>query len=176
MISWPAINSTVLRKKCILRPQLAKEYSSMAKNSRTKGKTGELELANLINSALGKKYLVRNLRQTRDGGHDLDVDNQFAGTDDNHIFQKLASMAIEVKRHQICRRSDIKNWWLQAVSQAKQKKSVPVLFYRADRGCWYCMFPLFKSLDQCDVDNCVTMGLNLFCTLIKSPAVSDAIL
>lgn len=146
----------------------------MAKNSRTKGKTGELELANLINSNLGKKYLVRNLRQTRDGGHDLDVDQRLAVDDGYHICQKLDSLAIEVKRHQMCRPSDIKQWWTQAVTQAGRKNSVPVLFYRSDRGSWNCMLPLFKSLDQCVVDNCVTMGLTLFCKLIKSKDMINA--
>lgn len=146
----------------------------MAKNSRTKGKTGELELANLINSNLGKKYLVRNLRQTRDGGHDLDVDQRIDSDDDHHILQKLRSLAIEVKRHHMCRPSDIKQWWAQAVVQADRKKSIPVLFYRQDHGSWHCILPLFRSLDQCVIDNCVTMGLTLFCKLIKSKDLINA--
>ena len=141
----------------------------MAKNSRKKGKSGELELANLINDQLGQKYLIRNLDQTRDGGHDLDIDQRIHEHDDSHIGQRLESMAIEVKRHHTCKPADIRQWWGQAVMQAERKKALPVLFYRGDRENWRCMFPIFKQLDMKCPDNCVTMSLPLFCQLVREP-------
>ena len=61
-------------------------------NSRRKGKEGELELATTLNTLLGCKLLERNLVQSRDGGHDLVVN------DPTHcVGKRLDELAIEIK-------------------------------------------------------------------------------
>ena len=136
--------------------------------SRRKGKTGELELANLINKKLGHPCLTRNLTQTRNGGHDLIVDNL-----DTMEATRLDQMAIEVKRHKQTKPGDIKQWWQQAHKQAEQLNKIPVLFYRADRESWTAMLPLSKSLPWDNHQHCISMGLPLFLEILKEPNLMD---
>lgn len=136
----------------------------MPTNGRTKGKSGELELASLINEQLGHPCLTRNLSQTRDGGHDLVVSNM-----ESLEAERLDQMAIEVKRHKQANPGDIKNWWKQAYRQAIQISKIPVLFYRPDREDWTAMLPLSKSLPWEDPKNCISMGLPLFIQILKDP-------
>lgn len=87
-----------------------------------KGKTGELELAKKLTEKLGTK-VTRNLGQTRDGGHDLNLDG----------------WALEVKRANIPR---IKEWWEQTIKQAEETNRKPVLAYRVNFGKWKFMVRL----------------------------------
>ena len=137
--------------------------------SRRKGKTGELELANLINKKLGQPCLTRNLTQTRNGGHDLIVENP----EDSLEATRLDQLAIEVKRHKQTKPGDIKNWWKQAHRQAEQLNKIPVLFFRADRENWTAMLPLSKSLPWEKSENCISMGLPLFIEILKEPSLMD---
>ena len=83
-------------------------------NSRTKGKSGEREIVNLL-KAEGFD-VSRNLDQTRDGGFDI------VGLD---------GIALEVKR---AKKPLISKWWSQAKAQAVGK--YPVLAYRLDNQKW----------------------------------------
>lgn len=94
----------------------------MASKSKSKGMRGEYEAAALMQTvkdqvaeSLGKLHLstkiVRNLEQTRSGGHDL------TGT---------FNFAVEVKFQEQFAFDD---WWYQAVTQAPEG-TVPVLMYR----------------------------------------------
>lgn len=94
----------------------------MASRSKAKGQRGEYEAAALMQTIkdevaekMGKLHLsskiVRNLEQTRSGGHDL------TGT---------FNFAVEVKFQEQYAFDD---WWHQAVSQAPEG-TVPILMYR----------------------------------------------
>jgi len=84
-------------------------------NSRTKGKTGEREVVNMLKDA--GFDAARNLDQVRDGGHDI---------------VGISNVAIEVKRSKVLLLS---KWWTQTVKQAGDDK-FPVLAYRLDRQKW----------------------------------------
>jgi len=94
--------------------------------SRTKGATGERELRRLLEAELGVEVL-RNLEQTRSGGHDL------LGVD---------GWAVECKRYRRVTRAMLAGWWQQAVDQADRAGLRPVLCYREDRGEWLAVLHL----------------------------------
>ena len=99
-------------------------------NVREKGATGEREVAKLIKKSLGVS-LVRNLEQTRNGGHDLmpEVDTGCA----------ICQFAIEVKRYNRVTDGKVKTWWEQTTSQADNVDKKPCLIYRGDNEPWRVM-------------------------------------
>ena len=86
----------------------------MSMKSRRKGATAEREVAAILADHLGVP-VVRNLEQTRDGGHDL----------------LGLPFAIEVKRKAS---GYLSAWWDQTIEQAGDR--LPVLVYRFDRQPW----------------------------------------
>ena len=105
-------------------------------NSRSKGKTGELELSGIIADRLGVK-LTRNLAQSRAGGHDLEC-----VTNDTAMSAFFAMLAIEVKRSKTTTPAQRDSWWQQATDQAARAGRVPLLAYRKDREGWRIQLPL----------------------------------
>ena len=101
----------------------------MGAMSRTKGKAGERELARLVSDLTGWE-VKRRVRQ-HEGDSDLDG---------------VPGWSIEVKRHKVAPRADIRAWWVQAVAQAIAEKACPLLFYRADRGDWRAVWPVARLL------------------------------
>lgn len=105
-------------------------------NSRAKGAAGEREFAKALNEELGV-LLVRNLEQSRDGGHDLLV------ADHGHpLASRLNRFAFEVKRYATVSPALLRQWWGQAVQQAERADKLPALAYRADREPWRVVIPL----------------------------------
>ena len=111
--------------------------------SRNKGKQGEREIAMLMRAIMvracmdagmsreqaedcGKK-IKRNTLQSDGGGYDL----------------TCPGLAVEVKRQETLK---IKEWWQQAVEQAKDGE-VPVLLWRQNRGQWRCMMYVWIPVD-----------------------------
>jgi hypothetical protein len=106
----------------------------MTINVVNKGKTGEREVATLLNgivvevmSAMGygaddiaaaAKTVQRNQNQTAVGGCDL-----------TNVF----GMAVEVKRQE---QLAIPAWWRQCVAAAERNNELPVLIYRQNRRPW----------------------------------------
>jgi len=99
----------------------------MSKAARLKGQSGEREVCKLLGDALGLS-LSRTLDQTRDGGCDIIV----------------GDWAVEVKRQE---RLNIKDWWAQAMRQAKDLNKQPVLFYRQSRDDWHVIMPFALDRD-----------------------------
>ena len=89
----------------------------MGKKSRTKGKTGEREVLNLLGDRLGQRY-ARNLNQSDLGGCDC---------------IELDGVALEIKR---AAKPLINKWWEQTCEQANKMQRRPVLAYRLDRQQW----------------------------------------
>ena len=84
-------------------------------HSRTKGATGEREIAAMIRDLTGHN-VQRRVRQ-HDGDSDLEG----------------------VKR---AAKPQLSAWWLQTVEQARRGRAKPVLFYRIDRRQWRAVWPL----------------------------------
>ena len=121
----------------------------MGAAQRRKGATAEREVANLLADQLGGD-VVRNLEQTRNGGHDL------LGVD---------PFAIEVKR---CETLAIPQWWRQACEQCPEGQ-VPALFYRQSRQPWRVILPLRYMLDTSDagLDETCQVTIDGFCLIAR---------
>ncbi len=119
----------------------------MSRFQRDKGARGERELARILSDKLGEE-VVRNLMQTREGGHDLNG----------------VPFALEVKRQETLA---IDTWWEQATRQAEQAGLPPALAYRPSRRPWRFRVRL------CDVNSDLTgeetadVDLDGFCLLVR---------
>lgn len=96
----------------------------MSAASRNKGKVGERELAALLTEITG--FHVRRRVRQHDGDSDL---------------EGVPGWSIECKRYASATPAVIEGWWHQTVTQARQSKTLPVLFYRVDRGPWLAVWP-----------------------------------
>ena len=94
----------------------------MSKMQRTKGQSGEREIAALVRDLTG--FDVRRRVRQHDGDSDL---------------EGVPGWAVEVKR---AKDSRLPEWWLQTVEQARRGRAKPVLFYRLDRRQWRAVWPL----------------------------------
>ena len=125
----------------------------MGRLQRAKGASAERELAKLLSGMVDAK-VVRNLQQTRDGGHDLDG----------------LPFAVEVKRQEVLR---VRQWWEQAVEQGECCGKFPVLAYRKSRHPWRFVLPCrllgFEGSD--DYEDCVEIGIELFARLVNASTV-----
>lgn len=101
----------------------------MSAMSRTKGQSGEREIAGVIRDLTGWNA-QRRVRQ-----HDSDSD-----------IEGVTGWCIEVKRHKAAQRSDIAAWWRQAVQQTVKASDIPVLFFRRDRDEWRAVWPAAVQL------------------------------
>jgi hypothetical protein len=101
----------------------------MSASSRSKGQSGEREIAALVRDLTG--WDVR--RRVRQHSSDSDLDG-------------VPGWSIEVKRHRAASRGDIATWWAQAAAQAEQAGAAPVLFFRVDRDAWRAVWPLAVQL------------------------------
>ncbi len=106
-------------------------------NSRAKGASAEREFAGLVQDWASVK-LIRNLEQTRSGGHDLIVHPDEIGS----VADAFRRLAIECKRYQTATDAQIQKWWAQAVKQASEAGLTPILAYRANRSSWRVVVPL----------------------------------
>jgi len=138
----------------------------MAINSRNKGSGAELELSNIIYQWAGVR-LIRNLEQSRSGGHDLIVHPDEAGA----CADSFRALAIECKRYGKVTPGLIKTWWQQAREQAQLNRLHPVLAYRADLQDWQVITPLYlinPDLDKnVSLDCACSMSVKGFCSIIR---------
>lgn len=87
------------------------------KSSRSKGQSGEREIATMLTYATGID-VCRNLTQTRGGGDDISC---------------IPGLSIEVKRQETLA---LPAWWRQCTHQAANVAKTPVLAYRQNRKPW----------------------------------------
>lgn len=141
----------------------------MAINSRQKGAGAEREFAGLVRDWTGVR-LIRNLEQTRSGGHDLIVHGDESGT----VADAFRTLAIECKRYQTATDGMIQKWWAQASIQADQIGLIPILAYRANRSPWRIVVPirlLSPALTQSNqIDYTATLNIEGFCCVIRETA------
>ena len=97
----------------------------MGLKSRTKGNSGEREIARLLADLTG--YEVKRRVRQHEGDSDL---------------EGVPGWCIEVKRHAKAPRASVRQWWHQACQQAQERVQWPVLLYRQDRDEWRAVWPL----------------------------------
>ena len=146
----------------------------MTINSRNKGAGAELEFSNIIYQWSGIR-LIRNLEQSRSGGHDLIVHADEVGP----VADSFRSLAIECKRYGKVTPGLIKTWWQQAREQAELNGLQPILAYRADRQDWQVIAPLHiingsMSLNLA-LDSTCSVSVQGFCRVIDISADSNCI-
>jgi hypothetical protein len=110
-------------------------------NSRTKGAQAERELAAALFDLTGIR-LIRNLEQTRNGGHDLLMPEDASGP----AAEALALLALEIKRYAAIKPALIAQWWQQTQTQADRAGLWPALAFRGDRQPWRIRLPLAAIL------------------------------
>ncbi len=105
-------------------------------NKKTKGDSGEREVAQALNDilvkilySLGKEIpevdiVQRNKNQAAVGGSDL---------------SNTLGLCIEVKRQEAL---SINTWWKQCTAAAERNKDIPVLIYRQNRKPWKVVIPM----------------------------------
>jgi Holliday junction resolvase len=144
----------------------------MSRMQRTKGSAGERELARLIDEHLGVR-LVRNLEQSRRGGHDLTLAD---AEDPNPVARVLARYAVEVKRYATASPALIRQWWSQAVEQALRASLTPCLAYREDRQDWRVVLPLCELTADLGswsgVEWTAELSLVGFCAIVREAAAT----
>ena len=133
-------------------------------DSRRKGAAGEREFAGLIHDWLGVR-LVRNLDQSRTGGHDLVV------ADEGPAAAALDRFAIEVKRYARATPGLLSDWWRQTVTQARRCRRIPALAYRGDRQPWQVIVPLAAIHPDLphgdDLAHCAVLTLPGFAAVVR---------
>ena len=138
----------------------------MTINSRTKGAGAELEFSNIIYQWANVR-LIRNLEQSRSGGHDLIVHADEVGP----VADSFRSLAIECKRYGKVTPGLIKTWWQQAREQAELNGLQPILAYRADRQDWQVITPLHVINGSMSInmglDSTCSVSVQGFCAVIR---------
>ena len=138
----------------------------MSRMQREKGANAERELIGAIYDELGVR-LMRNLEQSRAGGHDLTL----APGETGPVAEALGRFAVEVKRHARADRSALRAWWAQAETQAETAGLVPVLAYRVDRAPWRIILPLVELREGLTrapgLDFTAELSLLAFCALVR---------
>ena len=99
----------------------------MSAMQRTKGASGEREIAAIIRDLTG--FEVNRRVRNHEGDSDL---------------TGIPGWSVEVKRHKKADRADIAKWWAQTVRQANGE--LPVLFFRRDRDIWRAVWPVAAAL------------------------------
>ncbi|WAR43886.1 putative PDDEXK endonuclease [Methylomonas rapida] len=135
-------------------------------NSRQKGASAEREFAGLIADWCGVR-LIRNLEQTRSGGHDLIVHPDEIGA----VADAFRRLAIECKRYQTATDAQIAKWWTQALIQADDAGLIPVLAYRANRAAWRVVVPIYRinpalGTSQ-QIEHAATLTVEGFCLSMR---------
>jgi hypothetical protein len=143
----------------------------MTINSRNKGAGTELEFSNIVYQWSGIR-LIRNLEQSRSGGHDLIVHADETGP----VAASFRTLAIECKRYGKITPGLIKTWWQQTREQAELNGLQPILAYRADRQDWQIVAPLHiingsMSINMA-LDSTCSVSVKGFCSVIGISARS----
>lgn len=143
-------------------------------NSRAKGSTAEREFAGLVQDWSGVR-LIRNLDQTRSGGHDLLVHPN----EDGPVAEAFRKLAIECKRYRAVTEGGLSKFWQQAITQAEQAKLIPILAYRADRSPWRVIVPMrvlnphFSHSHQ--LGYAATLNIEGFCHVISEMSITSGV-
>lgn len=102
-------------------------------NIRNKGKRGEREVAELLDSTWEKIQ-----RKKDPSGPILRIASTFH--DKGADLYSIEGLAIEVKRHETL---NLNSWWRQAEIQADNLGAIPIVMYRQNRKAWSVMLPAY---------------------------------
>jgi len=146
----------------------------MSINSRAKGSSAEREFAGLVQDWTGVR-LIRNLEQTRSGGHDLLVHPDEAGP----VADAFRLLAIECKRYRAVTEGALSKFWQQAITQAAQAELIPILAYRADRSPWRVVVPMRVInpglSDSYQLNYTATLNIEGFCHAISEMSITSGV-
>ena len=119
-----------------------------------KGKTGERDfIRSVYRISDGRVQLERNLRQSRNGGADMDYQG----------------FSIEVKRWRRVSDALVRDWWAQCQANARNKGQVPVLACRADQQGWKVWMHTYQYFSEDDLRGCLSMDIELFVQMLLDP-------
>lgn len=104
----------------------------MGINIRTKGQTGEREVANMLNDVVQRVRKERGLPplEDRDLPFQRNQNQSAVGGDD---LTNPFKLAIEVKRQEAL---SVNTWWKQCVASAARSDGRAILIYRQNRKPW----------------------------------------
>lgn len=146
----------------------------MSINSRAKGASAEREFAGLVHDWAGIR-LIRNLEQSRGGGHDLLVHADEAGP----VADAFRKLAIECKRYRAVTDGALSKFWHQAITQAEHGGLIPILAYRADRSPWRVVVPmrlLSPHLSgSTQLTYTATLSIEGFCHAVSEMSISSGV-
>lgn len=122
-------------------PAPGKTAQQRGRGSRTKGQSGEREVAAIIRELTGHD-VRRRVRQ-----HQGDAD-----------LEGLPGWSVECKRHASTPPGKLAEWWAQTITQARDAQALPVLFYRGDRAGWRVAWP--AALHMADPRPAISANFN----------------
>ena len=114
----------------------------MAINIRTKGQTGEREIAQTLNAILNTVMTENELPRT---SVDIIQRNQNQSAVGGSDLTGCFDLAIEIKRQETLA---IKTWWKQCETAAKRNNEIPVLIFRQNRAAWRVMTYGWIDIDR----------------------------
>tara|TARA_R110002020_G_C15961682_1_gene746633 strand:- start:10 stop:423 length:414 start_codon:yes stop_codon:yes gene_type:complete len=127
-------------------------------NSRSKGRSGEQEVARILRDELNITVTRNWAAQAHHGGCDL-------------ITEPDIGWGIEIKRAKEARFGE---WWIQTANQAGVDKVRPVLIYRLDRQSWMAMLSLYDLRPDLSDHHQLTMNLLSWCNLVREELNANA--
>ena len=104
-------------------------------NIRTKGQSGEREIASLLNAIVQQERVALGLPRLaiEDEPFQRNQNQSAVGGDDLTNPYKLS---IEVKRQEAL---SVNTWWKQTAVSASRTNGVPILLFRQNRKKWRCV-------------------------------------
>lgn len=113
-------------------------------NIRTKGQTGEREVADALNYRASLAFQKANVpfSWSDDGAQRNQLQTAVGGCDLTNTW----GLAVEIKRQE---QLSVNTWWAQCVKSAERLQQEPVLIYRQSRQPWrvvmntWMQYPLF---------------------------------
>lgn len=107
----------------------------MTINVRTKGQSGEREIATMLNRIVAevREYSGLPKLDTRDELFQRNQNQSAVGGDD---LTNPLRLSIEVKRQE---QLSINSWWKQCSESAARQGNIPILLFRQNRKPWRCI-------------------------------------
>lgn len=127
------------------------EASARGRSNRNRGAAAERELARWIRDELGVT-VARNLKQMQQS--------------QEGDLTPLGPFLIECKYHA---RLNVKDWWRQAVEQAKKAEAIPVVAYKVCRKGWRFVLPHTSAQGEWgyDYEYTVDVGPACFALIVR---------
>lgn len=126
----------------------------MGANPRTKGQSGEREIADMLNSIIAEVRKGEGLAvfDKRDEPFQRNQNQSAVGGDD---LTNPICLSIEVKRQE---QLSVNSWWKQCLASSERFGNVPILLFRQNRKKWRCCMLAEVPLQPPGVANYKSIG------------------